>query len=77
MVVQDTHGKVFFTMDHKMVIRKFVEVILSHYWTEDKRVSGLTVNLDAPDPFPDLRFSTSHVVANSMKVDGCIVHLYV
>jgi len=45
--------KVFFTMDHKMVIRKFVEVILSHYWTEDKRVSGLTVNLDAPDPFPD------------------------
>ena len=36
-----------------MVIRKFVEVILSHYWTEDKRVSGLTVNLDDPDPFPD------------------------
>ena len=70
------YAEVFFTVNHKMVIRKFVNVPdLGLFPTIGMRSKGaiIRVELDVPDPFPDLTFSTVFTHKQNMNVEGCLV----
>lgn len=72
------YAEVFFTVNQKIVARKFVSVPqLGLFPTIGFRAGGgmITVDLNAPDPFPELRFCTLWGKDCDMKVEGCEVWL--
>ena len=72
------YAEVFFTINRKMITQKFVSVPnLGFFPTIGLKTSGalVTLEMNAPDPFPDLRFNTSWEYLENMRVEGSTIWL--
>ena len=66
-------AEVFFTVNKKVVVKRFVKVPqLGFFPTIGVRTNGAIVNidLDVPDPFPDMKFNTNCDHINNMEITG-------
>ena len=69
-------AEIFFTVNHRLIVRKFVKVPhLGFFPTIGMRTKGgiLTIDLNAPDPYPELKFSTVWGCTENMKIEGNIL----
>ena len=72
------YAEVFFTINQKMITQKFVSVPnLGFFPTIGLNTSGalITLEMNAPDPLPDLHFNTSWECLMNMKVEGTKIQL--
>ena len=72
------NAEVFFTINRKMIAKRFVPIPpLGLFPTIGLRTEGaiISINLDAPDPFPDMRFNTMFVSLENIEAEGSTVQL--
>ena len=71
-------AEVFFTVNKKIVAKRFVKVPqLGFFPTIGVRTNGAIVNIDlnAPDPFPDMKFNTNCDQIKNMEITGSTFQL--
>jgi len=72
------YAEIFFTINQKIVARKFASVPqLGFFPTLGLKASDgmVTIDLNAPDPFPELRYCTVWGKYHDVKVEGCELSL--
>ena len=68
------YAEIFFTVNQRIVARKFVSVPqLGFFPTVGLKTTGgmITIDLNAPDPFPELCYCTVWGKCRDTKVEGC------
>lgn len=71
-------AEVFFTIDRKIICRRFVSVpALGFFPTVGLRAAGAVLMLDmtCPDPYPDLHFNTSFAFLDNVTAEGAVLQL--
>ena len=69
-------AEVYFTVNHHLVARKFLKVPhLGFFPTIGMRTKGgvVSINLSAPDPYAELKFSTVWGTTENVKVEGNVL----
>ena len=69
-------AEVYFTINNRLVARRFVRVPhLGFFPTVGMRTKGgvVTIDLNATDPFPDMKFNTVWGTTDNVKIEGNIV----